>query len=168
MREFDLDPASTRARATIQASIQATIQATIQAIAQSSHWQQGDQPFRQGKTEDCIKDRTLADGAYFGVDMSALAMCLIAERQPDGGWNCKRCNGSHRSSFAATINLLGGLPGHAQAAGGTPALCTPALCAARTAGEQFLLTRGALPPRRDRADSRSRFPDAPPSAPLAP
>lgn len=87
LREFGLPPASPHARA------------MTQAIGRTSLWEQGDQPFWQGETQDCINGRTLADGCYFGVDMSALATRLLTERQPDGGWNCERCNGSHRSSY---------------------------------------------------------------------
>ena len=34
---------------------------------------------------------------------------LVGERLDDGGWNCERANGSVRSSFATTINVLEGL-----------------------------------------------------------
>ena len=45
---------------------------------------------------------------------------LLGERQPDGGWNCERANGSVRSSFHSTINVLEGLLAHEKATGGTP------------------------------------------------
>ena len=61
---------------------------------------------------------------------------LLGERQPDGGWNCERANGSTRSSFDTTINVLEGLLEYERATGGTPAVR-----AARRSGEAFLLER---------------------------
>ena len=37
---------------------------------------------------------------------------LLAEQLEDGGWNCETENGSVRSSFATTINVLEGLLAH--------------------------------------------------------
>ncbi len=36
---------------------------------------------------------------------------ILGERLDDGGWNCEVENGSVRSSFDTTINLLDGLLG---------------------------------------------------------
>lgn len=69
--------------------------------------------------------------------MSPLAERLVGERLDDGGWNCERANGSLRSSFATTINVLEGLLEYERATGGTPDSV-----AARGTGEEFLLARG--------------------------
>jgi hypothetical protein len=69
--------------------------------------------------------------------MDALAARLIADRQDEGGWNCYRHEGSCRSSFDSTINVLEGLLAW-EVAGGT----TPGLRRARAAGEAWLMQRG--------------------------
>jgi hypothetical protein len=61
---------------------------------------------------------------------------LIHEQLNDGGWNCEADNGSVRSSFATTINVLEGLLAHERATGGSPAGI-----AARRRGEEYLLER---------------------------
>jgi hypothetical protein len=61
---------------------------------------------------------------------------LVGERQGDGGWNCERADGSVRSSFHSTINVLEGLLECEKATGGTPE-CREA----RRSGEEYLLKR---------------------------
>jgi hypothetical protein len=124
LREFGLDPLSDRARR------------TVELIGVNSHWDQGNQPFWEGEVEECINGRTVADGAYFGVDVSSIVDRLVGERLDDGGWNCERINGSVRSSFASTINVLEGLLEYERATGGTPESRE-----ARRSGEEFLLER---------------------------
>jgi hypothetical protein len=124
LREFGLDPSSDRAKR------------AVQLIGANSCWEEGGQPYWEGEVEECINGRTVADGAYFGVDISPIVTRLVGERLDDGGWNCERVNGSVRSSFATTINVLEGLLEYEQATGGTPESR-----AARTSGEEFLLER---------------------------
>lgn len=124
LREFGLDPASASARR------------TVELVGANSRWEEGDQPYWAGEVEECINGRTVADGAYFGVDTSAIVERLVGELQPDGGWNCERANGSVRSSFDSTINVLEGLAEYERATGGTSASRT-----ARAAGEEYLLRR---------------------------
>jgi len=124
LREFGLDPASDRARR------------TVALIGANSRWDEGNQPYWQGEVEECINGRTVADGAYFGVDVSSIVERLLGERLDDGGWNCERANGSVRSSFHTTINVLEGLLEYERATGGT--------AASREAcrlGEEYLLKR---------------------------
>lgn len=109
---------------------------TVSLVGQHARWDAGGQPFWDGEVEECINGRTLADGVYFGVDMTAVVARLVADRQPDGGWNCERVNGSVRSSFDSTINVLEGLLEYERATGGTPDSI-----AARRGGEEFLLER---------------------------
>jgi hypothetical protein len=124
LREFGLDPASDRA------------QRTVELIGANSRWDEGGQPYWEGEVEECINGRTVADGAYFGVDVSSIVGRLAGERQGDGGWNCERVNGSVRSSFASTINVLEGLLEYERATGGTPQSQE-----ARKSGEEYLLER---------------------------
>ena len=125
LREFGLDPASARA------------QRAVALIGASSRWDEAGQPYWEGEVEECINGRIVADGAYFGADVSSIAGRLTGERLADGGWNCERANGSARSSFATTINVLEGLLEYERATGGTPDSR-----AARGSGEEFLLARG--------------------------
>jgi len=125
LREFGLDPLSDRAKR------------TVGLIGANSRWDEGGQPYWEGEVEECINGRTVADGAYFGVDVAPIVDRLVGERLDDGGWNCERINGSVRSSFASTINVLEGLLEYERATGGTP----PSQ-AARKSGEEYLLERG--------------------------
>ena len=125
LREFGLDPSSDR------------INRAVELIGAKSRWDHADEPYWQGEVEECINGRTVADGAYFGVDVSALADRLTGERLDDGGWNCERANGSVRSSFDTTINVLEGLLEYERATGGTPTSRE-----ARKSGEEYLLQRG--------------------------
>ena len=124
LREFGLDPDSGPARR------------AVRLIGENSRWDYDGSPFWQGEVEECINGRTVADGSYFGVDMTPLVERLVGEVQPDGGWNCECANGSTRSSFDTTINVLEGLLEFERATGGTPASRW-----ALMSGEEFLLER---------------------------
>ncbi|MGH8079290.1 MAG: hypothetical protein ACREP7_01865, partial [Lysobacter sp.] len=125
LREFGWDPASERAKR------------TMALIDDHSYWDHDREPYWQGEVEECINGRTVADGAYYGVDVSAIAARLVGECQADGGWNCDRCEGSVRSSFATTINVLEGLLEYEKATGGTADSRR-----VRASGEDYLLQRG--------------------------
>lgn len=127
LRQYGLDPASPRA------------QRTVELVGANSRWDHDGQAFWDGEVEECINGRTVADGAYFGVDVTPIVERLVGERQPDGGWNCERAHGSVRSSFATTINVLEGLLEFERATGGTEASR-----AARAGGEEYLLERGLV------------------------
>jgi hypothetical protein len=124
LREFGLDPAAERARR------------TVALIGANARWEEGGQPYWAGEVEECINGRTVADGAYFGVDVAPIVDRLVSDCLEDGGWNCERINGSVRSSFASTINVLEGLLEFERATGGTPASRE-----ARRSGEAYLLKR---------------------------
>jgi hypothetical protein len=68
--------------------------------------------------------------------MDGLVARLLVEQLEDGGWNCEVENGSVRSSFATTINVLEGLLAHERATGGSAESI-----AARHRGEEYLLER---------------------------
>jgi len=124
LREFGLDPSSERARR------------AVELIGAHSRWDHDGEPYWDGEVEECINGRVVADGAYFGVDVSTIVARLVGERLDDGGWNCERVNGSVRSSFATTINVLEGLLEYERATGGSPGSRE-----ARASGEEYLLER---------------------------
>ncbi len=124
LREFGLDPSSEYAKR------------TVELIGRNSRWDEGGQRYWQGEVEECINGRTVADGAYFGIDVSPLVQRLVGETLEDGGWNCERANGSVRSSFATTINVLEGLLEFERANGGSDGSRD-----ARKSGEIYLLKR---------------------------
>ncbi|CAN5745456.1 hypothetical protein BH18ACT6_BH18ACT6_14850 [soil metagenome] len=124
LREFGVDPSSDRVRR------------AVELIGVNSRWEEGEQPYWEGEVEPCINGMTVANGAYFGVDMSPIVERLLGERLCDGGWNCESLNGSVRSSFDTTINVLDGLLEYERSGGGTTESR-----AARRSGEEFLLER---------------------------
>lgn len=124
LREFGLEPSSDRARR------------AVELVGANSRWDEGGQPYWEGEVEECINGRIVADGAFFGVDVSPIVERLVHERLDDGGWNCERINGSVRSSFASTINVLEGLLEYERVIGGTADSRE-----ARTSGEEYLLQR---------------------------
>lgn len=113
------------------------VQKAIDAVRAGCRWEYAGQAFFSGEVEPCINGRTVRIGVYFGENMDALVDRLIGEQLEDGGWNCEAENGSVRSSFATTINVLEGLLAQQKAAGGSPESD-----AARHRGEEYLLARG--------------------------
>ncbi len=109
----------------------------IALVAENGRWEHAGQRYFDGEVEPCINGRTADAGAYFGVDIAGIVARLLTERLADGGWNCEAENGSVRSSFDTTINVLDGLLGFERATGGSAEVR-----AARRGGEEYLLTRG--------------------------
>lgn len=124
LRDFGLLPQSESARR------------TVALIGENCRWEHDKQPYWDGEVEPCINGITVANGSYFGVDMSPVVDRLLEERLEDGGWNCEAERGSTRSSFATTINVLQGLLEFERATGGTAGSI-----AARLSGEEYLLER---------------------------
>jgi hypothetical protein len=124
LHDFGVDPLSDRVRR------------AVQRVKESCRWEHAGQPFFDGEVEPCINGRTVTLGIYFGQNMDALVDRLVGEQLEDGGWNCEAENGSVRSSFATTINVLEGLLAHERATGGSPESA-----AARRRGEEYLLER---------------------------
>ena len=133
-----LDPASESARR------------AIGLVAENGRWEHAGQRYFDGEVEPCINGRTIETGAYFGVDVRAIVERILAERLADGGWNCEAENGSVRSSFDTTINVLDGLLEFERATGGSAEVRT-----ARRSGEEYLLERGLFRARA-RGPSSSR------------
>ena len=101
-----LDPASQSARR------------AIGLVAENGRWEHAGQRYFDGEVEPCINGRTVETGAYFGVNVTAIVERILLERLADGGWNCETENGSVRSSFDTTINVLDGLLEVERATGG--------------------------------------------------
>ncbi len=124
LRDFGVDPRSDRVRR------------AVALVRDHCRWEHAGQPFFSGEVEPCINGRTVTLGIYFGQDVDGLVARLLGEQLEDGGWNCEVENGSVRSSFATTINVLEGLLAHERATGGSAESI-----AARHRGEEYLLER---------------------------
>ena len=111
-------------------------QRSVALVADHGRWEHDGQRYFDGEVEPCINGRTAATGAYFGVDVTPIVERLLGERLDDGGWNCEAENGSVRTSFDTTINVLDGLLEYERATGGTDDVR-----AARRSGEEYLLER---------------------------
>ena len=119
-----LDPASAAARR------------AIVLVAENGRWEHAAQRYFDGEVEPCINGITIETGAYFGVRVESIVERVLAERLDDGGWNCEVENGSVRSSFDTTINVLDGLLEFERATGESAGVRT-----ARRGGEEYLLER---------------------------
>jgi hypothetical protein len=112
------------------------VRETVALVRENSRWEHAGQPFFAGEVEPCINGRTVAIGAYFGVDVGSIVARLLGEQLADGGWNCETENGSVRASFATTICVLEGLLEHERASG-----ASARTVAARRRGQEYLLDR---------------------------
>jgi hypothetical protein len=122
--DFGIDPHSDQVRR------------AVALVTKHCRWEHAGQPFFSGEVEPCINGRTVTLGTYFGLDVEGIVARLLGEQLEDGGWNCEVENGSVRSSFATTINVLEGLLAHERATGGSRESI-----AARRRGEEYLLER---------------------------
>jgi hypothetical protein len=112
------------------------VRRAVALVSDHCRWEHAGQPFFSGEVEPCINGRTVALGTYFQQNVDGVVARLVGEQLDDGGWNCEAENGSVRSSFATTINVLEGLLAHARATGGSAQAI-----AARRLGEEYLLER---------------------------
>ena len=124
LRDFGVDPGADRVRR------------AVALVRDHCRWEHAGQPFFSGEVEPCINGRTVTLGTYFDQDVDGVVARLLGEQLEDGGWNCEAENGSVRSSFATTINVLEGLLAHERATGGSAESI-----AARRRGEEYLLER---------------------------
>ena len=124
LHDFGVDPRSDRVRR------------AVALVREHCRWEHAGQPFFGGEVEPCINGRTVTLGAYFSQNVDGVVARLLAEQLEDGGWNCEAENGSVRSSFHSTINVLEGLLAHERATGGSAESI-----AARRRGEEYLLER---------------------------
>ena len=124
LRDFGVDPCSEKVRR------------AVAVVRDHCRWEHAGQPFFSGEVEPCINGRTVALGTYFDQAVDGVVARLLGEQLEDGGWNCEIENGSVRSSFATTINVLEGLLAHERATGGSAESI-----GARRRGEEYLLER---------------------------
>ena len=112
---------------------------TADLLAANSHWEYDGSPYWSGEVDCCINAYTLASGAWLGADVTGIAQWFLDHHMADGGWNCEWENGSTRSSFHSTLNVLKGLLYYEAATGGSDVLR-----AVRREGEEYLLQRQLL------------------------
>jgi hypothetical protein len=124
LRDFGVDPCSDRVRR------------AVALVRDHCRWEHAGQLFFSGEVEPCINGRTVTLGIYFNQDVDPVVAHLLSEQLDDGGWNCEAENGSVRSSFATTINVLEGLLAYERVTGGSAESL-----AARRRGEEYLLER---------------------------
>src|SRR5262249_23566176 len=122
--DFGVDPCSDRVRR------------AVALVRNHCSWEHAGEPFFSGEVEPCINGRTVTLGTYFDQNVDGVVARLLREQLEDGGWNREVENGSVRSSFATTINVLEGLLAHERATGGSAESI-----AARRRGEEYLLER---------------------------
>ena len=125
LRDFGLDAAA--------------LAGTAEKLAANSRWDYNDGPYWEGEVDCCINGFTIANGAWLGADVAALAAWFPEHQQADGGWNCDWVEGSVRSSFHSTLNSLKGLLAYETLTGGSDELR-----AARHRAEEYLLERHLL------------------------
>jgi len=113
-----------------------TVREAVARVDRNARWEHAGEPFFAGEVEPCINGRTVALGAYYGVDITPVVTRLLGEQMDDGGWNCEQETGSKRGSFHTTIEVLEGLTEYEQAAGDVPEVT-----AAIERGQQYLLKR---------------------------
>jgi hypothetical protein len=90
------------------------------------------------QSETCVTAMVLSLSAYFGVDearLDRLAVHLLEQQMPDGGWNCRSYAGATHGSFHTTISALEALEDYRQL---RPEHATEA-CFAAERGREFLL-----------------------------
>jgi hypothetical protein len=125
LRDWGLDPDVLRERR------------TAELLAENSRWEYDNLPYWGGEVDCCINAYTVANGLWLGADINGIVDWLLEHRMADGGWNCEWIEGSVRSSFHSTLNVLKGLLAYDAATGGTDATRE-----ARRSGEEYLLQRG--------------------------
>ena len=114
----------------------AAVRRAVGLVRENVRWEHDGEPFFDGEVEPCINGRTVALGAYFGVDVAPVVARLLGEQMADGGWNCEQENGSVRGSFHTTIDVLEGLLAYERTAGSVPGVAE-----ARLRGQEYLLRR---------------------------
>ncbi|MFA5552570.1 MAG: helix-turn-helix transcriptional regulator [Trueperaceae bacterium] len=125
LRDFGVEPAD------------AAVKHAVNLVSQNCKWDHAGQDYFDGEVEPCINGKTVALGAYFGQNVNGVVERLLGEQLDDGGWNCEAENGSVRSSFHTTIEVLEGLLEYERRRAGPHDVS-----AARARAEEYLLERG--------------------------
>ena len=113
------------------------VREAVALVHKNARWEHDGEPFFSGEVEPCINGRTVALGAYYGIDVEPIVNRLLGEQMADGGWNCEQENGSTRGSFHSTIEVLEGLTEYDRAKGAS----APEVTEAVTRGQEYLLQR---------------------------
>ena len=124
LRIFGVDPYNETARR------------AVAKVHDHCRWEHAGEPFFSGETDTCINGRIISLGVYFSQNVDGIVERLLNEQLEDGGWNCERENGSVRSSFDSTINVLEGLLAYEKTTGGSKKVIE-----ARRHGEEYILER---------------------------
>jgi hypothetical protein len=124
LRYMGLDPMSAQARR------------AVALVRDNAKWENAGQAYFSGEVEPCINGKAVAIGSYFGEDVSGVVDRLLSEQLSDGGWNCEAENGSTRSSFHSTIDVLEGLLEYERSV-----RASSEVTAARRKAESYLLDR---------------------------
>ncbi len=131
LRDYGVDPADPAVRE------------AIDRVARNVWWeeQDGGLCYFELALEPCIAGMVLVSSVYFGFDPSRTLEALLAQQQPDGGWNCD--SGASVSSFHSTICAVEGLLAWESTVDADDAR-RPAVREARIRGEEYLLERRLL------------------------
>jgi hypothetical protein len=121
----------------------AALDGTATLLDRNSRWEYDDLPYWGGEVDACINGMTLANGAWLGADVSALANWFREHRMADGGWNCEWVEGATVSSFHSTLNTVRGMLAYQDLTG------DDALADLRHGGEEYLLERRLTRRKRD-------------------
>jgi len=97
LRDMGVDPANERVRR------------AVELVRDNAKWDDDGQDYFDGESEPCVNGKTVATGVYFGQNVDGIVERLLGEQLEDGGWNCEAVNGSVRSSFHSTIEVIEGL-----------------------------------------------------------
>ena len=121
---FGVDPSADRVRR------------GVERVRDNCRWEHAGQRFFDGEVEPCINGRAVSLGVYYGQKVDGIVDRLLGEQLEDGGWNCEAENGSVRSSFDTSINVLEGLLAYERENGPSQRLI-----AARRRAEEYYLER---------------------------
>jgi len=112
------------------------MQETAALVAGNCRWEYDGLPFFSGEVDCCINAGTIVIGTYLGVDVEPVVQRLVADRMPDGGWNCWAQTRPAPGSFASTLDVIDALLTWERSTGGSDAVRR-----ARRNGEEYLLRR---------------------------
>lgn len=142
----------------------ARLESTLRWDCTPGNWdlrsvKQGGNPFFEGEVEPCINGGVFALGGYFGRPNEKLALRLLNEQLPDGGWNCDAPK-NQRSSFHTTICVLEGLLEFERAINASsdqPQAHAEEIAAARNRAEEYFLARSLFRRRSTGEVANSEF-----------
>jgi hypothetical protein len=131
LRDYGIDPADPAVRS------------AMERVARNVRWldDDGGELYFDSTVEACVAGVLLSNTVYFGFDASGTLDVILADEQPDGGWNCEK--DTPVSSFHPTICVVEGLFAWELAADPADPLL-PVVREARTRGEEYLLERRLL------------------------